>query len=176
MIRLAEPEAATEAAFGDSLMDTLAKNDRLKAALKRHMTTGAWQGPPDFVARNLLLSLTSRRRDIRAECGALASLIVLLILHIWRQERRMSVTSKIRKQGGAAIMTIPPALLKLMAIDIGAQVTLTVEDGKLIANPVVGARKRYSLAELLQGSEAMQELSAEVAWAREGAPVGREIV
>jgi antitoxin ChpS len=88
----------------------------------------------------------------------------------------MSVTSKIRKQGGAAIMTIPPALLKLMAIDIGAQVTLTVEDQKLIARPVVPARKRYSLGELLQGAEAMQELSSEVAWAREGDPVGREIV
>lgn len=88
----------------------------------------------------------------------------------------MAVTSKIRKQGGAAVMTIPPSLLKLMAIDIGAQVTLTVEDQKLIARPVARARKRYSLKELLQGAEAMQALSAEVAWAREGDAVGREIV
>ena len=43
----------------------------------------------------------------------------------------MAVTSKIRKQGGAAVMTIPPTLLKLMDVDVGAQVTL--KDGKLLA-------------------------------------------
>ena len=30
-------------------------------------------------------------------------------------------------------MTIPPALLKLMDLDVGAQVTLSVERGKLVA-------------------------------------------
>lgn len=87
----------------------------------------------------------------------------------------MAVTSKIRKQGGAAVMTIPPALLKLMEADIGSQVTLTVEDGKLIAQPAASRRKRYSLAELLKGAAAMKQLNADVAWALEGEPVGREI-
>ena len=87
----------------------------------------------------------------------------------------MAVTSKIRKQGGAAVMTIPPALLKLMDVDVGAQVTLSVKDGKLLAQPVA-RRKRYTLAELLRGSEAMKRLNSDVAWALEGEPVGREIV
>ncbi|PSJ58421.1 AbrB/MazE/SpoVT family DNA-binding domain-containing protein [Kumtagia ephedrae] len=87
----------------------------------------------------------------------------------------MTVTSKIRRQGGAAVITIPPALLKLMDLDVGAQVSLTVSDGDLIARPVKPSRKRYSLAELLQGSEALTELNAETEWAREGGPVGREI-
>lgn len=38
-------------------------------------------------------------------------------------------------------------------------------------------RKRYSLAELLEGAtpETMSELNAEMAWAREGEMVGREL-
>ena len=87
----------------------------------------------------------------------------------------MTVTSKIRKQGGAAVMTIPPALLRLMDADIGTYVTLTVEDRKLVAKPSASARKRYSLAELLKGAEAMKQLNADVAWARNGEPVGHEI-
>lgn len=90
-------------------------------------------------------------------------------------ERPVTVTSKIRKQGGAAVMTIPPALLRLMNADIGTQVTLTVEDRKLIAKPAASARKRYSLAELLQGAEAVKQLNADVAWARDGEPVGHEL-
>jgi hypothetical protein len=36
------------------------------------------------------------------------------------------------------------------------------------------ARKRYSLPELLKGAEAMKQLNADVAWARDGEAVGRE--
>ncbi len=85
----------------------------------------------------------------------------------------MAVTSRIRKQGGAAVMTIPPALLKLMDMDIGTQVVLSVEKGSLVARPA--ARKRYSMAELLKGSEAMKRLNAEAAWAQDGDAVGHEI-
>ena len=87
----------------------------------------------------------------------------------------MAVTSKIRKQGGAAVITIPPALLKLMNLDVGAEVELSVEHGKLLAQPAAQRRKRYSMAELLEGSASMERLNAEVAWAREGDPVGHEI-
>jgi hypothetical protein len=47
-------------------------------------------------------------------------------------------------------------------------------DANLLARPAA-ARKRYSLAELLRGSEAARRLSKVVAWAREGGAVGREI-
>lgn len=88
----------------------------------------------------------------------------------------MSVTSKIRRQGGAAVITLPPTLLKLLHLDVGAQLELNVVDGQLIARPVVeSARKRYSLAELLEGSEEMVELNKQTALAREGDAVGREL-
>ena len=87
----------------------------------------------------------------------------------------MAVRSKIRRQGGAAVMTIPPALLKLLDVDVGAQVALSVADGKLVAQPMKTVRRRYSLSELLEGSESVAALNAETAWAREGDPLGREI-
>ncbi len=87
----------------------------------------------------------------------------------------MAITSKIRKQGGAAVMTIPPALLKLMNLDIGAQVALSVEAGKLVAEPAAPARRRYSTAELLKGAVGMKKLNAQVAWAQDGDPMGHEI-
>jgi antitoxin ChpS len=87
----------------------------------------------------------------------------------------MAIMSKIRKQGGAAALTIPPALLKLIGLDVGAQVTLSVERGKLVAEPAMSKRKRYSLPELLKGSAGMKRLTAEAAWAQDGKPVGRGI-
>jgi antitoxin ChpS len=87
----------------------------------------------------------------------------------------MTIVSKIRRQGGAAVMTIPPVLLKLMQMDIGGQLSLSVDGGELIARPISAPKKRYSLAELLEGSDAMAELNAETAWAHEGEPVGREL-
>ncbi|WP_426233113.1 AbrB/MazE/SpoVT family DNA-binding domain-containing protein [Pseudomonas sp. TWP3-2] len=88
----------------------------------------------------------------------------------------MSVTSKIRRQGGAAVITIPPTLLKLLHLEVGAQLELNVVDGELVARPVAPpARKRYNLSELLEGSESLQELNAQTAEAREGDPVGREL-
>jgi len=88
----------------------------------------------------------------------------------------VGVTSKIRKQGGAAVMTIPPALLKLMELEVGAELMLSVEHGKLVAEPAAPGRRRYTMAELLKGSAAMKRLTAEVVWAQDGEPVGHEIV
>ncbi|WP_027922066.1 PbsX family transcriptional regulator [Pseudomonas sp. URMO17WK12:I12] len=88
----------------------------------------------------------------------------------------MSVTSKIRRQGGAAVITLPPTLLKLLHLEVGAQLELNVVNGELIARPVVpSSRKRYSLTELLEGAEEIAELNALTSSACEGDPVGREL-
>lgn len=87
----------------------------------------------------------------------------------------MLATSKIRRQGDAAVITIPPALLRLLHLEPGAQMELDVANGELIARPVNSTRRRYSLAELLKGSEAIEQLNADTAWAREGKPIGREL-
>lgn len=88
----------------------------------------------------------------------------------------MTMNSTVRRQGGAAVMTIPPAFLRQLHLDVGSQLELSVVDGALVVKPMVRpARKRYSLAELLKGAEHVAELNEETHWAREGGSVGREI-
>jgi len=91
------------------------------------------------------------------------------------------VTVSIRKQGGAAIMTIPADVLKQINIEVGGELQLNVSKGAFTARPAVrnesGQRKRYSLAELLKNvtPEKMAKLSAATNWARAGQPKGREL-
>lgn len=87
------------------------------------------------------------------------------------------ITVHIRKQGGAAIITIPSHVLKMLHVDVGATLELDVSDKELIARPIRNiTRKRYSLAELLDGTtpKGMKTLNKSTQWARDGKPVGRE--
>ncbi len=86
----------------------------------------------------------------------------------------------IRKQGGAAIMTIPAHVLKMLHVEIGSKLYLDIRAGTLIAKPAHHAktRKRYSLNELLVGitPKRMKALNKATAWAREGEKQGRELI
>lgn len=87
-------------------------------------------------------------------------------------------TVSIRRQGGAAIMTIPAEVLKTLHLDVGATLELSVSENGFTAQPVAKPRRRrYTLRELLRGAtpETMRQLTEETAWAREGEPVGREL-
>ncbi len=84
----------------------------------------------------------------------------------------------LRKQGGAAIVTIPPSVLKSLDLKIGAELQMDVRDGALVMVPVAPAkRKRYTLAQLLEGAtpKAVKALNDDTAWSREGDAVGREL-
>lgn len=86
-------------------------------------------------------------------------------------------TVQIRKQGGAAVMSIPPDFLKMLHANIGDVFEVEVNNGSLMARPLVkNHRKRYSLQELLANvtSEAIRELNIETQDARNTLPVGRE--
>lgn len=87
----------------------------------------------------------------------------------------MTVTTKVRKQGGAAVVTIPPALLKLMAVEVGDQLSLDVQNGELVVKPLRAGVKRYTLAELLVGAEELAQLNASLAETMDGDAIGREI-
>lgn len=85
------------------------------------------------------------------------------------------ITVHIRKQGGAAIMTIPADVLKMLDIDVGATLELNVTKAGFTARPQT--QKRYTLKELLQGTtpKNLRELNKATAWAREGKPHSREL-
>jgi antitoxin ChpS len=89
----------------------------------------------------------------------------------------MSLVS-IRRQGGAAIMTIPSEVLKALHLDVGAQMEVAVTADGFTARPAEKPkRRRYSLRELLRGAtpDTMRLLQEETAWAHEGSSVGREL-
>lgn len=78
-------------------------------------------------------------------------------------------TVNIRRQGGAAIMTIPSEGMKSLRMGVGMQLDVSVVDGALNARPrTEPRRKRYTLDELLVGAtpKAMRALIDETAWAR----------
>jgi antitoxin ChpS len=55
--------------------------------------------------------------------------------------------------------------------------TMNSRAGGLITKPLTYlARRRYSATELLKGEEHVAELNSETAWARDGDPVGRELI
>ena len=88
----------------------------------------------------------------------------------------------IRKQGGAAIITIPAEILKALGLSIGAELTLAVTQQGFIVKPVSHLRKRkrkrYTVKELLKGvtPKMMKKLIKETEWFREMEPVGKEIL
>ncbi len=86
------------------------------------------------------------------------------------------ITVTIRRQGGAAVVTIPSDVLRMLDIEVGATLQLEVAGGAITARPING-KKRYTLDELLRGvtPEAIEELNAATAASRKGAPAGREI-
>ncbi|PDS78509.1 PbsX family transcriptional regulator [Rhizobium sp. L43] len=86
----------------------------------------------------------------------------------------MTNTAKIRRQGGATVFSIPPALLKMLGVEVGAELTLVVSNGALVATPTV-AKKRYTLAELLEGADEMSALNKQAAAWNVSPPVGNEV-
>jgi antitoxin ChpS len=88
------------------------------------------------------------------------------------------ITVQVRKQGGAAVITIPSDLLKILHLGVGSVLELDVSNDGFIAHPIQASpRKRYSLAELLRGvtPKRMASLKKRTEWARSGKSVGREI-
>ena len=87
------------------------------------------------------------------------------------------ITVNIRKQGGAAVITIPSNVLRLLNVHIGSTLELDISDQGFIAKPVNDSpSKRYSLEELLTGVNAkdMKKLNKQLKAIRKGKPVGRE--
>ena len=84
----------------------------------------------------------------------------------------------LRKQGGAAIVTIPPSVLKSLDLKIGTDLQMDVRDGALVMVPAKPTkRSRYTLAQLLEGAtpKTAKALNNDTAWSREGDAVGREL-
>ncbi len=83
-------------------------------------------------------------------------------------------TTNLRKVGGSVMLAVPPALLDLLELGVGAKVDVAVENGRLIVEP--RKRPRYSLDELVAQCDEAAVLSDEDrAWI-DAKPVGNELL
>jgi antitoxin ChpS len=82
----------------------------------------------------------------------------------------------LRRAGGSLTMTIPSALVRILGLSEGARLGVTVEAGKLVAEPAAANQPQFTLEELLAQCDPDAPLTAEdEAWLTD-APVGRELI
>jgi antitoxin ChpS len=83
-------------------------------------------------------------------------------------------TTHLRKVGGSVMMALPPALLEMLQLKVGATVGLAVADGLLLVDPK--SKQHYTLQELLDKSDFSEtQAPHERAWG-EAPPVGGELI
>ena len=82
-------------------------------------------------------------------------------------------TTNLRKVGGSVMLAVPPAILDLLHLRVGATVGLAVDHGRLVVEPSL--RPRYTLAELLAVSDYSQPQTAEEREWIDAPAVGREL-
>jgi antitoxin ChpS len=83
-------------------------------------------------------------------------------------------TTHLRKVGGSVMLTVPPALLDVLHLAVGAKVGLAVDNGCLVVEPA--ARPRYTLEELLAQCDPCAEISPEDRQWLDAGPVGKELL
>lgn len=83
-------------------------------------------------------------------------------------------TTSLRRVGGSIMLAVPPALLEMLNLQVGATVGIVVDSGRLIIEPQ--KRPRYTLSELLAQCDASAELSEDERQWLGGEPVGDELV
>jgi antitoxin ChpS len=81
-------------------------------------------------------------------------------------------TTNLRKVGGSIMLAVPPALLDVLHLSVGAKVGLAVDNGRLVIEPA--ARPRYTMAELLAASDYSQSQPDEEREWVDAPAVGRE--
>ena len=82
--------------------------------------------------------------------------------------------TNLRKVGGSVMLAVPPAILDLLHLHVGATVGLAVDDGRLVVEPT--PRPRYSLDELLAQCDASAEVSEEDRTWLDDRPAGSELL
>jgi len=79
--------------------------------------------------------------------------------------------TKIKKWGNSQGLRIAKHLLQEAQIELGDEVEIAVQDGKLVISPLKNVRNRYKLADLIKEIPADYE-PKEIDW---GKPVGKEV-
>ena len=84
----------------------------------------------------------------------------------------MHITS-LRKVGGSVMLAVPPAILDLLQLEVGATVGLAVDGERLVIQPQT--KPKYTLDELLAQCDARAPLTKRDRTWIDLAPAGREL-
>lgn len=98
-----------------------------------------------------------------------------------RVSTEVRATTALKPAGGSLVMTVPAAVRKALGYTQGTELSVLVDDGRMIIEAVapaeptpVARRPKYTLDQLLDDANEDAPLSdAERAW-QDAAPVGRE--
>ena len=82
--------------------------------------------------------------------------------------------TSLRKVGGSVMLAVPPALLDVLKLSVGAQVGLQIENDRLVVAP--RPRRKYTMVELLAESDYSQPQPPEEREWVDAPPVGRELI
>jgi antitoxin ChpS len=85
----------------------------------------------------------------------------------------MHITN-LRKVGGSVMLAVPPALLELLHLKVGASVGVAVDGDRLVVE--TSPRPRYTMAELLAASDYSEARSLEDREWIDTPAVGRELL
>jgi len=83
-------------------------------------------------------------------------------------------TTHLRKVGGSVMLALPPTLLDLLQLKVGATVSVEVTDGRLVVDPQ--PKPRYTLEELLALSDFSQPPTTEDREWLDAPPVSGELI
>ena len=83
-------------------------------------------------------------------------------------------TTNLRKVGGSIMLAVPPALLDVLHLHVGAKVGLAIQSGRLVVEPQ--QKRRYNLAELLAKWDPKAPRSKEECEWLDGKPSGEELL
>lgn len=83
-------------------------------------------------------------------------------------------TTTLRKVGGSVMLAVPPTILDLLHLQVGATVGLAIQEGRLVIEP--SPKPRYTLDELLAQCDGSAGIGQEErTWLDDG-PIGRELL
>ena len=83
-------------------------------------------------------------------------------------------TTNLRKVGGSIMLAVPPAILDLLHLHVGATVALAVDHGRLVVEPTL--QRRYDLEELLAQCDVSSEMGSEDRIWLHSKPIGNELL
>jgi antitoxin ChpS len=83
-------------------------------------------------------------------------------------------TTNLRKVGGSVMLAVPPAILDLLHLQVGATVGLAVDNGRLIVEPA--QHPRYTLEELLAQCDPAASIGEEDQEWLDDKPIGNELL